>query len=195
MNKKIKSLIVAGIMVVGMSGNVFGLDQVEYKGNDGKGQCPHSVSNKIDNPSVGVHTLGDVVKITVSDDGKYAKVEPIKDENGYDLARIKAIHMKGGNGYNCFVLGEGETWAGNLSCPLNNGGNIPEISHITVDFEVVPESERPDPTEKGSEPEVPDNPESGGSDPVTGDASSMIYVAGALVSASLLLINKKKDEE
>ena len=198
MNKKIKSLIVTGLLVVGMSGNVFGLEKEECKGNDGKGQCEHKVSddNKLESPTPGVHTLGGVVKITVSEDGKYAKVEPLKDENGYDLAKIKAVHMKGGPNYYCFVLEEGETWVANLSCPLNGGNNIPEISHITVDFEAVHESERPAPGEKGDEPEepeVPHTPEAGGSDPVTGDASSMIYVGTAILSAAALFMNKKED--
>ena len=198
MNKKIKSLIVAGLLVVGMSGNAFGLEKDEYNGNDGKGQCSHEVSedNKINSPSAGEHILGGVVKITVSEDKKYAKVEPLKDENGYDLAKIKAVHMKGGPNYNCFVLGEGETWVADLSCPLNDGGNIPEISHITVDFEVVPESERPSPEEKNNEPQEPEKPKtptSGSSDPVTGDTSSMVFVGTAVLSAAVLFMNRKED--
>ena len=195
LNKRIKSLLVAGLLVIGMSGNAFALEKNKYNGNDGQGQCSHTVSddNKLENPSVGEHTLGDVIKITVSADKKYAKVEPLKDAYGYNLAKIKAVHMKGGPNYNCYVLGNGETWVENLSCPLNGGGKIPEISHITVDYEVVPESERPVPDDKS---DTPIDPGSGGTKPPTGDTSIMPIVVTAVASAAgLFILNKKDDEE
>ena len=194
LNKRIKSMLVVGLLVVGMSGNAFALDKTEYDGNDGKGQCSHTVSgaNKLENPSAGEHILGGVIKITVSADKKYAKVEPLKDDYGYDLAKIKAVHMKGGDGYNCYVLEEGETWVENLSCPLNNGGKIPDISHITVDYKVVPESERPIPGDKSDKPI---DPGAGGTQPPTGDASMTSIVAIAAVSVAGLFALKKDDDE
>lgn len=197
MNKKVKSLLVAGLLVVGMSGNVFGLEKTEYEGNDGKGQCEHSVVNKIDSPAAGEHIIAGVVKVTVSADRKYAKVEPLKNEAGVTLAKINAVHMKGGPNYNCYVLGEDEGWAANLSCPLNGGKKIPEISHISVDFDVIEfddENENGIPDHK-EEPEVPEGPTSGPVDPGTGDASIMLVVGGAIASAAGLIFLSKKDKD
>lgn len=211
MNKKVKSLLAGGLLVVGMSGNVFALEQNRYYGNDGNGApCRHEhvgEANKIENPTDGVYELGGVVKVTVN--GKYAKVEPIKDEHEYDLAEIEAIHLKGGNGYHCYVLdkGNGETWAENLSCPLNKGENIPNISHITVIYKEVPKSERPDPDGKGDtpvdpkpeevdpKPEEPTKPGAGESEKPMGDVGIMPMATVAVASAAALVVLNKKDEE
>ena len=197
MNKKIKSLVISGLIVMFMGTNVFALEKMEYEGNDGKGQCSHNVSdvNKLDSPTVGEHMLGEFVKITVSEDLKYAKVESLKDEYGYDYVKINAVHMKGGNGYNCYVFDAGETWASDLSCPLNNGGQIPEISHITVDYTIVPESERPIPEGKGEgEAEVPKDPTSGVTNPPSGDAMTLLPIVTVVASGALLYLNNKKNK-
>lgn len=206
LNKRIKSVLVAGLLILGMSGNAFALEQNFYKGND-KGQCECSIDNKLENPSTGEHILDGVIKITISEDGKYAKIEPLKDENGYDLAKIHAVHMKGGPNYYCYKLNAEESWVDNLSCPLNGGGKIPEISHISVDYEVVPESERPAPEDKDKDgipdhkddeviiPETPEGPNSGTTEPPTGDAGIMSIVAVATVSAAGLFVLRKKDDE
>ena len=196
MNKKVKSLLVAGLLVVGMSGNVFGLEKTEYEGNDGKGQCEHSVANKLEEPTAGEHIIAGVVKVTVSADRKYAKVEPLKNEAGVTLAKINAVHMKGGPNYNCYVLGEDEGWVDNLSCPLNGGKKIPEISHISVDFELIEFDDKNGngvPDHKDSE--VPEGPTSGPVDPGTGDASMMLVVGGAIASAAGLIFLSKKDKD
>lgn len=200
MNKKVKSLLVAGLLVVGMSGNVFGLEKTEYKGNDGKEQCEHSVANKIDSPTAGEHIIAGVVKVTISEDLKYAKVEPLKNEAGVTLAKINAVHMKGGPNYNCYVLGEDEGWVANLSCPLNGGKNIPEISHISVDFDVIEFDDEnkngiPDHKEVPEDPEVPENPISGPVDPQTGDVGMMGVAVVAVASAAGLYLLKNKDDE
>ena len=191
MNNKIASLIVSGMIFVCMGTNALALEIMEYDGNDGKGQCAHSVTdaNKLESPAVGEHMLGEFVKITVSEDKKYAKVESLRDEFGYDLVKINAVHMKGGNGYHCYIFDDGETWASNLSCPLNKKRQIPEISHITVDYTVVPEEARPVPEGKG---ESAKDPESGTSNPPAGDAMTILPIAAVVVSGGLLYLNNKR---
>lgn len=197
MNKKVKSLLAGGLLVVGMSGNVFALKPNKYYGNDGKGQCEHTGS-KLDNVDTleggKSYEIEGVIRITLSGDKKYAKVEPIKDENGYDLVKINAIHVKGADAYNCYVLGDGETWAQNLSSPLKNG-KIPEISHITVDYTAVPEENRPKPEGKGTGTEEPKDPSTGGSEKPMGDTSIMPMATVAVASAAALVVLNKKDEE
>ena len=193
MNNKIASLIVSIMIFVCMGTNTLALEKKEHDGNDGKGQCEHSVTdaNKLESPKAGEHMLGEFVKITVSEDKKYAKVESLRDEFGYDLVKINAVHMKGGSRYHCYIFDAGETWASNLSCPLNKGGQIPEISHITVDYSIVPEDARPVPEGKG---ESAKDPESGITNPPSGDAMTMLPIAAAVVSGGLLYLNNKKNK-
>ena len=193
MNNKIASLIASGMIFVCMGTNALALEKMEHDGNDGKGQCEHSVTgaNKLESPTSGEHMLGEFVKITVSEDKKYAKVESLKDDFGYDFVKINAVHMKGGSGYHCYIFDAGETWASDLSCPLNKGGQIPEISHITVDYTVVPEDARPIPEGKG---EAPKDPESGTTNPPSGDAMTILPIGLAVLSGGLLYLNNKKNK-
>lgn len=71
------------------------------------------------------------IKISVGKDNKDITIE-VLDES----INIEYVHMKGGNAFNCYDykgdLLNGSGKDSGLYCPVNKGGNTPEISHITV---------------------------------------------------------------
>ena len=71
------------------------------------------------------------IKISVGKDNKDITIE-VLDES----INIEYVHMKGGNAFNCYDykgdLLNGSGKDSGLYCPVNKGGNIPEISHITI---------------------------------------------------------------
>lgn len=205
MNKKIKSLLVAGLLVVGMSGNAFAYST--FEGNDSNTEIvaeKHEglLQAKIDNPKAGeTYTLQDGnIIVVISEDGKSATVQT---KEGATVT-VTHVHMKGGNGFNCYTAEEGLV---DMQCPENKGGKIPEISHITVIFDYADKTDTdedgvPDfkddepiaPPEEEPKPEEPKDPEI--TDPETYDGS-MIAVGATVVVAggAIYVLNRKKDED
>ena len=195
MNKKIKSLLVAGLLVVGMSGSVFANET----------ELPKVSTSTITNPSF------EEGRRVVELQGGMIIVEMVEKENGeyeiltkWDAEGIKIIGVKSyyENGsidhsnyfqewYDCNTLEkEGEFYKGTVE----GGGNGPsgplgKLVKVEVTFENLVKGDEP-----VIPPEDPEDPEDI-YDPETGDASSMIFVATALFSAGALMLNKKKDEE
>lgn len=208
LNKRIKSLLVAGLVILGMSGNAFALETTVISGNDNASSNPENfcghTGSKLNTGEPGEHILDGKIKIVISDDGKYASVTSLKEkikvledgkevEKEFDMVKIKYVHVKGADAYNCYTFAENENGGSNFSSPLKNG-KIPGISHITVVYEVIDNSKKSNIPETPITPDVPTTPTT--QEPVTGDASIMPIVATAAISAvGLLVLNKKDDEE
>ena len=198
MNKKIKSLLVAGLLVVGMSGSVFANET----------ELPKVSTSTITNPSF------EEGRRVVELQGGMIIVEMVEKENGeyeiltkWDAEGIKIIGVKSyyENGsidhtnyfeelYHCNTLGEeGEFVFGKV---LGGGMGVTEPLGELVKVEITFEN-----LTKGNEPVVPPEeppviPEEEIDDPETGDASSLMVVGTAIASAiGIYTLNKKDDEE
>ena len=171
MNKKIKSLIVAGVLVVSQSVTTFAMETNQFEGNDSNHEThQHEVGNGL---------------VEQKMEANYIGLEYLKDENGNYPVELKFIHVKGSDQFNCYVLDENIIEANNLVSPLKND-EIPEISHITVVYSVKGDT----PIVPPAEPEYPDAPNQV---PGTGDMSVLPMVGlGGISAVGLLLANKKK---
>ena len=187
MNKKIKSLIVAGLLMVGMCGTVFA-NEVEL---------PKVGTAVIENPAFEegkrVVSLQDgliTVTITENEDGTYDILKTFY-ENG-SLVSDDFFNPE----YHCAnIIKEGDIY----KVSLEGLAEVPEgfdsmgkLVKIEVTFENLTKGS--DPVEPPVDPEPPVVPKEEITDPETGDTSSMVFVATALLSAGALLITKKKDE-
>ena len=210
MNKKVKALIVAGLLVVGMSGNIFAYNT--FEGNDSNTEIVSEKHEglfqaKIENPKAGeTYTLQDGnIIVVISADGKSATVQT---KEGATVT-VTHVHMKGGNGFNCYIAEEGLV---DMICPPNKGGKQPEISHITVVFDYADKTDTdgdgipdfkddepvpPEPPVEPEEPEPPVEPEEPEiEDPNTGDGSMIAFGAAVVVAGGVVyLLNRKDDEE
>ena len=197
MNKKIKSLLVAGLLVVGMSGNVFANES----------ELPSVSTSAITYPKFEdgkrvVELQGGliVVEMTEKENGEYDIVVKWKGES-IKILGVKSYYENGSidhtnyfeEWYECNTLGEeGEFVFGTV---LGGGdgvsGPLGELVKVEVTFENLT---------KGDEPVVPPEeppviPEEEIDDPETGDAGIMVgVVSAALASLGLVVVNKKKDE-
>jgi hypothetical protein len=119
---------------------------VEYSGNDNNlaAEYPQYSWKKLDPAPAGTHIvdLGSGKTITI--------IVSIKDGHTYvdswsSNTPIYLISIKGGNGYNLYSYTGGATSDSdaNLESPANNGGNIADISHITIGYLIVTETQTP----------------------------------------------------
>ena len=200
MSKKIKSLIVAGLLMVGMCGNVFANENNLPSVSTSIIEYPEF--NDENKAHVSLQADGIQVNITKNDDGTYdIRVE--WDSTKFNVTGLKSFFENGNlvsddffnPEYHCAnILKEGDK----CIVSLEGLGDVPEglnpmgeLIKVEVTFENLT---------KGSNPVTPGDPEEPKNtekitDPETGDSSSMIFVTTALVSAGALLITKKKDEE
>lgn len=196
MCKKIKSLLVAGLLVVGMNGNVFAAEE---------GELPAISTSTISNPAFEdgkrvVELQGGliVVEMTEKENGEYDIVVKWKEDK-IKILGVKSYYENGSIDhtnyfeelYHCNTLGEeGEFVFGKV---LGGGeglsGPLGKLVKVEVTFENLT---------KGDEPVVPPvtSPEEEIDDPETGDAGMMVgVITVAAASIGLFVINKKKDEE
>ena len=200
MNKKIKSLIISGLLMVGMCGTVFA-NEVEL---------PKVGTAVIENPAFEegkrVVSLQDgliTVTITENEDGTY-DILTTWDSTKVNVTGLKTFYENGSlvsddffnPEYHCAnIIKEGDIY----KVSLEGLAEVPEefdsmgkLVKIEVTFENLTKGS--DPVEPPVDPEPPVVPEEEITDPETGDTSSMVFVATALLSAGALLITKKKDE-
>ena len=89
-----------------------------------------SGSEKVDTGAVGTHTVG-WVTVTI------AGHEPTYVASGYITAPAGCtvtggtVSVKGGTGTNTYTF-TGSSFSGPLYAPKNNGGNVADVSHVTV---------------------------------------------------------------
>ena len=200
MSKKIKSLLIAGLMVVGMYGNVFA-NEVEL---------PKVGTAIIKNPAfeegVRVISLQDgliTVKITENEDGTY-DILTTWDSTKVNVTGLKTIYENGeitsddffNPEYHCAnIIKEGDIY----KVSLEGLAEVPEgfdsmgkLVRIELTYENLTKSNEP--VVPPVDPEPPVTPKEEITDPETGDVSSMVFVATALLSAGVLVFTRKKDE-
>lgn len=215
MSKKIKCLIVAGLLVVGMSGKVNALEPL---------------TSTITNPQFEEGTNQRVVKlqdgkitvtITKNDDGTY-KIVTEWDSTVVKVTGLQSVFENGNmdssdffnEDYHChLVVKDGDKY----SVTLDKLGEVPagfnpmgELVKVDVKFEAidkdgngVPDFKDDTPTEPEQppvdpeEPPVePEQPKEEITDPETGDTSVIWYGAVATISvAGLYVLNRRKDED
>lgn len=199
MNKKIKSLIVSGLLMVGMCGNVFANENNLPSVSTSIIEYPEF--NDENKAHVSLQADGIQVNITKNDDGTYdIRVE--WDSTKFNVTGLKSFFENGylvsddffNPEYHCAnIIKEGDK----CIVSLEGLGDVPglnpmgELIKVEVTFENLTKGSNP---VTPGDPEEPKNPEKI-TDPETGDSSSMVFVATALVSAGVLMITKKKDEE
>ena len=198
MNKKVKSLIVAGLLVFGMAGNAFAAES----------ELPSVSTSEITHPKFEdgkrvVELQGGliVVEMTEKENGEYDIVVKWKEES-IKILGVKSYYENGSIDhtnyfeelYHCNTLGEeGEFVFGKV---LGGGegfsGPLGKLVKVEVTFENLT---------KGDEPVVPPEeppvtpPEEEIDDPETGDAGIMVgVITVAAASIGLFVVNKKKDE-
>ena len=195
MNKKVKSLIAAGLLVFGMAGSAFAAES----------ELPSVSTSEITHPKFEdgkrvVELQGGliVVEMTEKENGEYDIVVKWKEES-IKILGVKSYYENGSIDhtnyfeelYHCNTLGEeGEFVFGKV---LGGGegfsGPLGKLVKVEVTFENLT---------KGDEPVVPPvtPPEEEIDDPETGDAGIMVgVITVAAASVGLFVINKKKDEE
>ena len=202
MNKKIKSLLIAGLLVFGMGGNVFA-DETEL---------PTTSTSTITNPKFEdgkriVELQGGliVVEMTEKENGEYDIVVKWKEES-IKILGVKSYYENGSIDhtnyfeelYHCNTLGEeGEFVFGKV---LGGGegfsGPLGKLVKVEVTFENLTKGDDPvnppiDPT-----PDPDPTPEEKLDDPKTGDVNTMVILGVSAFSAGtvLVLTNRKKDE-
>ena len=206
MNKKIKSLLVAGLLVVGMSGSVFANES----------ELPKSATSVIENPDFGdfmfkTYELQDkfiVLKLTRHSSGGDSyddyQAHLTWDAEKFEVTHIKMFYEDGSyaerdimleaaEGQDCYVAVLGEDGKYRVS-PIGDDISGKKLVKVEVTFKNLTKDDEPvtPPTPPTPDPE---EPEEDVHDPETGDVS-MIVVAGiALTSAAGLLIASKKDDE
>ena len=211
MNKKVKSLLVAGLLVVGMSGNTFA------NGGSGAGEStstPVPVISEIINPEFKegnterTFTLQDeAVTVTIkrNEDDTY----DIKVSWDSDTVNVTGLRPSFANGtinsdnlfdekYFCnLIKPDGDrnsvTIQGLGGKPGETFEPFGELTKVEIRIEAVK-------GDKPTEPDEPTEPEDEKKEEIkdeiaTGDASSMPLVATAVISAAGLYVLSKKEDE
>ena len=193
MNKKVKSLLVAGLLVFSMAGNAFAEES----------ELPSVSTSAITHPNFEdgkrvVELQGGliVVEMTEKENGEYDVVVKWKGES-VKILGVKTYYENGSIDhtnyfeelYHCNTLGEdGEFVFGEV---LGGGegfsGPLGKLVKVEITFENLT---------KGDEPvEPPVEPEEEITDPETGDKSMMAIGIGAVVASGVLyVVNRKKDD-
>ena len=200
LNKRIKSLLVAGLLVFSMAGGVFA------EGSD----LPKEATIKIENPDFGdfmnkTYELQDkfiILKLTRHSSGEDSyddyQAHLTWDAEKYEVTHIKMVYedesfterdimIKAAEGKDCYVAVLGEDGKYRVS-PIGDDISGKKLIRVEVTFKNLT---------KGDNPVVPptEEPKEDVYDPETGDASIMPIVATAVLSAAGLYVVCKKDDE
>lgn len=217
MNRKIKSLLIAGLLVVGMSGlrnDVFAAEPLTSTIKDivfVEGETQKVIPIQNGYITVTINKTGDVYDVIVEWDKTVVDVTGITSlfESGNSLFSdfntcydyvvngdkvTVTIHDVGDvpEGFNS--MGDLVKVDVNFKLVDTDGDGIPDIKDDTPNGDDPQDPEPEDP--KDPEPEDPKPQDPSVEDPETGDASTMAFVATIALSATgLLVVNRKKDEE
>lgn len=189
MSKKVKSLLVAGLLVVGMSGNVFAAN--EFNNNEvllateQGAELPKAVLKNLVPGET--YTLQDGnITVKVEENKKYVDIT-IKNGSPVKVVKVRVNGVKESNvpeGTRVFVanadtadITEVEIYFDLVDNTDSDGDGIPDIKDDT-----------PNPPEEPQKPEI--------TDPETGDKSMVVFGATVVVAGGILyLVNKKDDDE
>lgn len=193
MNKKVKSLLVAGLLVIGMNGmrvNVFAAEPLVSTITN-----PKLVDNK---KIISLQGGSIIVEVTKTTEGY--KFAPRWDSNKFKVTDVRAYYddeIKTSI-YNASYFVDSKCY------PVEKDSNVyksdvidmkiaANLIKVEVVFVPVDKDNNGKPDFKDDKPVTPDQSVD---DPNTGDTSIMPMVATAIVSAAgLFVLNKKDDEE
>jgi hypothetical protein len=204
LNKRIKSLLVAGLLVFSMAGGVFA-DEVEL---------PDNGTAIIKNPDFGdfmnkTYELQDkfiILKLTRHSSGEDSyddyQAHLTWDAEKYEVTHIKMVYedesfterdimIKAAEGKDCYVAVLGEDGKYRVS-PIGDDVSGKKLIRVEVTFKNLTKGNNP--VEPPVEPPK-EEPKEEVYDPNTGDASIMPIVATAILSAAGLYVVCKKDDE
>ena len=202
LNKRIKSLLIAGLLVFSMVGGVFaegetlpaeGTIEVEYPDFEGKSFKDYSFQDgniKLrlyrDYKSEGVFDYRADV-IWTAENVKVTNVKFIYKDESSSERNIK-LPGETAEGENCYdAVADGENYKA-----INIADSIEEKELIEVQITYINKTKSDKPVTPEPEPEEEDEEIK---DPATGDASIMPLVATAVISAAGLYLVNRKDEE
>jgi hypothetical protein len=198
LNKRIKSLLVAGLLIFSMGGTVFNSFALE--------PITSTITNPklIDNKkTISLQGGSIIVEVTKTEDGYI--LEPRWDSNKFKVIDVKAYYDDELN-----TVISSESYFANSKChPIQENSNVHKsdaidmkinanLIKVEVVFMPVDKDNNGIPDFKDSKPvnPNPEEPKEGIIDPETGDASMIAVVGIAVASAaSLFVLNKKDDEE
>lgn len=195
LNKRIKSLLVAGLLIFSMSGAVFA------EGAD----LPKEATIKIEYPDFGASTqkiyeLQDgKILLTLNDDSsgyrafvnwvaaeyKVTQIRLFFDDGSHSVIDVK-LPGEAKEGENCY---EAKLIGDKYKVSVGNITTDRQLIRVEIDYINLTKSDNP------VTPPVTPDPEEKVTDPETGDASIMPIVATAVLSAAGLYIVCKKDDE
>jgi LPXTG-motif cell wall-anchored protein len=194
LNKRIKSLLVAGLLVLGM-----GFAKVDSLALE-------PITSTITNPKL----IDD--KKTISLQGGAIIVEVTKTEDGYvfeprwDSNKFKVLDIKAHYDDELNTVINSESYFVSSKCyPIQENSNVyksdaidmkinANLIKVEVIFMPIDEDNNGIPDFKDSEPVDP-NPEEEIKDPETGDTSMIAIIGIATASAAGLVLTRKKDDE
>lgn len=208
LNKRIKSLFVAGLLVFSMAGGVFA------EGAD----LPKEATIKIENPDFGdfqskTYELQDkfivlkLSKYTSTVEGEVKvdyQAHLTWDAEKYEVTHVKMIYedgsfaerdimVKAAEGKDCYIAALGEDGKYRVS-PIGDDISGKKLIRVEVTFKNLTKGGNP--VTPPTPPTPPtEEPEEEVYDPATGDASIMPIVATAILSAAGLYVVCKKDDE
>jgi hypothetical protein len=207
MNKKIKSLLVAGLLVLGMSGMKNDVFADEFLTSTIK-----DIVFVTDETQKVIPLQNGYITVTINKNNGVYDVVVEWDKTVVDVIGINSI-FENNSLYSDFNTCYDYVTVGNkITVTIRDVGNVPEgfnpmgeLVQIDVNFNLVDTDgdgapDIKDDTPNGEEPENPQPPEEPQDptviDPETGDASTIAFVATiALSTAGLIYVNRKKDDE
>jgi hypothetical protein len=194
LNKRIKSLLVAGLLVLGMG--FAKVDSYALEPITSTITNPKLIENK---KTISLQGGSIIVEVTKTEDGYI--FEPRWDSNKFKVTDIKAHYDDERN----TVINSESYFVSSKCYPIQENSNVyksdaidmkinANLIKVEVVFMPIDKDNNGIPDFKDSEPVDP-NPEEI-KDPETGDTSIMPIVVTAVVSAAgLFVLNKKDDEE
>ena len=200
LNKRIKSLLVAGLLVMSMTGGAFAAET----------ELPASGTSVIEYPNFGDFSFkdyslqgGNIILTLYKDSNGYRanikwvaenfKVTGIKMIYEDESFSVRDIMLPGeaAEGQDCYIaVQDGEYF----KVAVNDGIKDKKLVKVEVMFENLTKDDEPV-VPPVIPPVDPEEPEEDVKDPETGDASIMPIVATALASAAGLFVLSKKDDE
>lgn len=204
MNRKIKSLIMAGVLVVMMGGNVHANEPLMSSITNP--QFEEGTNQKVVTLQNGAITLtiteedGYYYYLTTNWDSSKFKVISVKTyfEEGYMM--INETQFRDGDDCDTIIKEDG-MYKVNLANDVDKKLVKVEVMYEPIDNDGngIPDFKDDTPTEPENppvEPEEPEQPKEEIVDPETGDKSLFIYCGVAAVAVvGLCVVNRKKDED
>ena len=194
LNKRIKSLLVAGLVILGMG--FAKVDSLALEPITSTITNPKLIENK---KTISLQGGSIIVEVTKTEDGYI--FEPRWDSNKFKVLDIKAHYDDELN----TVINSESYFVSSKCYPIQENSNVHKsdaidmkinanLIKVEVIFMPIDEDNNGIPDFKDSKPVDP-NPEEEIKDPETGDTSMIAIIGIATASAAGLVLTRKKDDE